>query len=281
MCKQYVSVDDYGTCDQVTESRTSAAAKSRIFARRRNGVIKLKAKKVDSTFPMAKMNRLKTYQTLMQVSHMLSKTTNLSLADLIVEPDADGIFPNPWLWKSLSLAPDRGPDMSCMYHFATYKKHMCMPVSWDLCHILKCSTSKVLKAAKLWGHAVLYSAASNCVYGSTLSPPRIQQVRESVQHCMDGCSAGEDEHFMSILPLLVEQMPLQFSLADDDVANKVYKAVRGHKLLYTKGQKVNLGKFQAIIYHSLRTMPEFSLRGYIFSKACMALGSLANRWSME
>eukprot|EP00959_Pyramimonas_sp_CCMP1952_P440836 9229644-Pyramimonas_sp.AAC.1 len=51
------------------------------------------------------------------------------------------------------------------------------------------------------------STAANCMYGSTLSPPRLKQLREGVWKHMDSCgSCDQDDLFLFYLPHIRRQM---------------------------------------------------------------------------
>lgn len=52
----------------------------------------------------------------------------------------------------------------------------------------------------------------------------------------------------------------------------VWDAIKGHWLLFSKGQKVSLGKYQQTTYNSLKTNHLHSLKGFFFSIACVKLG---------
>ena len=59
------------------------------------------------------------------------------------------------------------------------------------------------------------AAAQNCVYGSTLSPPRLQQIRECVEEYFEHCTPS-DPYFQFYLPQLVHALPyLGVSLSDE------------------------------------------------------------------
>ena len=270
VCKQYIALDDFGTTEEVDDENERIRCVKSQITRRRFGVIKRQLKK--AVYSRAPKKRLKTYHSLCQLAKTVEQCFPISLADIRIEKLADGSWPNPWLWPSVAISPDRGSDMSCLVHFGQYKKHLNLPVNWDWAHLCKTSTRKILKKMGLWSHAVSYAAAANCVYGSMLSPARMNQIRQSVQHVMETIHPTSDEHFMAALPFLVEQLPLKVSMATPDVEKIVHKYVHSHKTLHTKGQQINLGKVGAVVYHALRSMPSFSLKGYVFTTACIALG---------
>jgi len=268
--KQHLAVADHGTVQEVNEEKVRLGAFGKMVARRKLGISG--GDKKDTTFPQAKRRRTKSSQTLVMIQNILEIATPISLADIQILKSADGSWRNPYLWPSVALAPDRGPDMTCSYHFGVYQKSLNLSVFWDLCHILKTSSSKILRKVGLYNHALLWSLATNACYGSTLSPPRMVQTREAVHDVMDAIPPKEDEHFMCVLEDLIDQMKLGISMTDDNVEDIVHKKVRDHKVLYTKPMRVNLGKFQAITYSPLQTLQDFTLKGYLYTKACIGLG---------
>lgn len=277
VAKQYVSIEDFGTEAEIAADKALIKKTKRAYVNKKLGIQRTIGKgKANATFSMPKRQRVKSYQSLMQLVNMYEQTQDLPFSALQIEKNEEGTWPDPWLWPSCQLAPDRGPDMVCIMMFCIYCKHLNIGANWDMSHVLKCSTSKVLKAVKSWAFCVLYSTASNCIGGSTLSPCRLQQVRESVQSYMDTTSPEDDAQFMWLLPEFIIQMKLPIKVTDEGAAQKVWDIIRNHPLLYSKPQKVSLGKFQAIIYTQLRELPTFSLKGFFFSTACMLLGYLCN-----
>ena len=68
-----------------------------------------------------------------------------------------------------------------------------------------------------WAGQVLMTAAGNCVYGSTLSPPRLQQIQETVDEYF-ATQNKSDSLFQFWLPHLIKSLKLDFDLASEDVA---------------------------------------------------------------
>ena len=63
------------------------------------------------------LRRTKSFHVIMCINNILRLHCKRSLADFIVQKDAKGAWPDPWTWQSLSLAPDKGPDMVCVDHY--------------------------------------------------------------------------------------------------------------------------------------------------------------------
>eukprot|EP00973_Karenia_brevis_P076318 10599623-Karenia_brevis.AAC.1 len=99
--------------------------------------------------------------------------------------------------------------MICTDHFLQYEKQCNVDFVYDLSHEGKNCSRTVLKKAGLWSHCIVMSAASNCVYGSTLSPPRLAQLRESVQSWLL-LNSWDCEIFQYYLPHIVRQNPAAF-----------------------------------------------------------------------
>ena len=60
---------------------------------------------------------------------------------------------------------------------------------------------------------VVMCAAANCVYGSTLSPPRLAQLRETLKDHQEACvSSANDQLFQLYLPWMRKQMKQDSSL---------------------------------------------------------------------
>jgi len=112
-----------------------------------------------------------------------------------------------------SICPDKGPDMLAMDHFLSYEKHINISTDYDLCHETKNAAKHALKTSELWSTIVRYAAGNNCVFGSTLSPARLLQIKEAVAEYFEQHDET-DEYFQYYLPMLCEQMKLDVTLGD-------------------------------------------------------------------
>lgn len=92
---------------------------------------------------------------------------------------------------------------------SVYEKDVNINADFDLCHSSSNSAKNALKQCKLWTHQVLMS-----VYGSTLGPPRLQQIRECVEEFFE-TATPQDPYFQSCIPELVQQLRLGVQVTDD------------------------------------------------------------------
>lgn len=210
---QYVSHQQTGGEEARQCERRRWTAFGRSFVKRKLGLL---VGKEHAPPPPPKRRRTKSFVTMMQVDNMLRGSVGASLADFQIRPGADGEFADPFTWRSLNLALDMGADMVCMFHYLCYDKQLNLSADWDLAHSSSNAAKNALKGCKLWTHQVLMSAASNCVYGSTLSPPRLQQIRECVAEYFDTCTP-DDPYFQFYLPHLLEQLRLGIAMTDPNV----------------------------------------------------------------
>jgi len=208
-----VSVEALET--SVGEERSAWDAKSHPFIKRRFGIGNF-ARSRSAAFSQAPKARGKTFVTLCSLANMV-RTTQRTLAFWQILPDpTTGLLPDPYTWPSFALASDAGPDMVCTDHFLTYARSLNLDTVYDMCHGTKNCGKGTLKESGLWPFMVLMTAAGNCAYGSTLSPPRLQQVRESVSKYFSRRTPS-DALFQSFLPFLVDQLGLGVSLGDEHV----------------------------------------------------------------
>lgn len=211
MAQQYVSHAETGGEQGREEGAKQFGHFARNFVKRSLGV---QFDKTDKIVNPPKRRRVKTFLMCHHINNMIRGAQPKTLADYVVMPDATGAFPDPFSWPSLGIAPDRGADMVCTDHFLSYEMHVNLSCDYDPSHDAKCSGKGALHRAKLWSHAILMSAGHNCVYGSSLSPPRLAQIRECVEEYFETRNPT-DEFFQMFLPFLVEQLKLGVSLGDD------------------------------------------------------------------
>ncbi len=84
------------------------------------------------------------------------------------------------------------------------------------------------------------AAAQNAIYGSTLSPPRLQQVRESVTQYMDATTIEQDALWQLLAPAICEQLQIDTSIPGS--VEKAYNDMRTNAMLYSKGEKASSAK---------------------------------------
>ena len=85
---------------------------------------------------------------------------------------------------------------------------------------------------------ICVAAAQNALYGSTLSPPRLQQVREAAFQYMNSTTLEQDSLFQLLCPEIMAQ--LKVDAAVPGKVEEVYRGMREHKLLFSKGEKAPL-----------------------------------------
>lgn len=188
---QYVSHQQTGGEEARQGERRRWAAFGRSFVKRKLGLSVGK----DVAPPPPKRRRTKSFVTMMQVENILRGSVGASLSDFQVRPGPSGELADPFTWRSLNMALDMGADMVCMVHNLCYEKQVNLSADWDLARSSSnAAKNNALKACKIWAHQVLMPAASNCVYGSTLSPPRLHQIRECVEEYFGTCTP-DDPYF--------------------------------------------------------------------------------------
>ena len=80
------------------------------------------------------------------------------------------------------------------------------------------------------------ASAQNASYGSTLSPPRLQQVRESVHQYLESTTMETDSLWQLLGNEVCAQQKVDATIPGQ--MEKVYKSLRDNKLLWSKGEKV-------------------------------------------
>ena len=79
------------------------------------------------------------------------------------------------------------------------------------------------------------AAGQNCLYGSLLSPPRQQQVREACKAYWDNTTMEQDAVFQMLCGELCKQAKVDVN--DPEKVKAFYNSLREHPLLWTKGEK--------------------------------------------
>ena len=172
---------------------------SRAFNKRKLGGGSKKKVVVES---LPKRRRLKTFQLSVQLSNMIRLRTGKHLIDFVYKPDDAGNWlADPYNWLSFSMSPDKGVECVAVSTFLPYEKFVNCTTDFDLALDVKCATRCALKTAKLWNHCVTATSAHNVTYGSTLSPPRLQAIKECFTEFVDE-GGIQSEYFQFVLPLI-------------------------------------------------------------------------------
>ena len=263
--------DHHGTTDEVAADMAADDDFAKSYSKRKLGSFANAHAKKHCTYSQAKRRRAKTYEVMMQVDNYLDFLCESNLSEFVISADANGQLPNPFTWPSLHMAPDRGPDMSCLDHCLSYDKMVNLSVDYDPPHESKNGGRGILKVAGLWTHTMLMTSANNCFYGSAMSPPRQVQVREAIQSWVR--SSGPDCPVLGMyLPDIIRQLALPVSVTDPDVVNVVKAEIVDHHILHVKGRKVNLGRYQQTVFHDRKNLQFFALRAYYLAIATYKLG---------
>ena len=154
-----------------------------------------------------KRRRVKALSTMLALNNMLVQTTKRGLARFKIPTSAAGGLPSPWTWPHLNLSTDMGPDCVAMAHYMMYEGQYNCHVDYDLSHGVHNDVCKdLLKQLGLWHHMLAMMGAMNCAYGSTMSPPRLQQVRDTVAEYMQLANPHTDAWFQHWLPFILEEL---------------------------------------------------------------------------
>ncbi len=99
-----------------------------------------------------------------------------------------------------------------------------------------CASLFLARRAGLYRWQICMAAAQNCLYGSTLSPPRQQQVREACMQYWEGTTLEQDSVFQMLCPFMCKQMKIDSN--DPIKVDSFYRNLRNHSLLWAKGERV-------------------------------------------
>ena len=151
--------------------------------------------------------------SMIQLNNMIVQASNrLSLSDFLI-PDMEAA--SPFSWPRLNLAPDQGPNCICMDSYLAYKRCANLNCDWDPSHGATADTNGTIKEVGLWREVLLYCSAVNCVHGSALSPPRLQQLREATIEYLTNMNVKSCAIFHDALPKVVKGMDLDIDMLSD------------------------------------------------------------------
>ena len=111
-----------------------------------------------------------------------------------------------------------GPDMVCAFGFVSRKLGLNVNFTFDLSHSTQNVGKATIKAVGLYRHEIIYCCAQNVLYGSVLSPARVQQIQEICEEWFETGDPNTDPCFLLHLERIVKQMKLQVDLASDGCA---------------------------------------------------------------
>jgi hypothetical protein len=214
--KQYLSANDLGDAQTQVARYKQWKKASKCMTDRKHGIA---VEKSDDE-PKRKMRRTKTYVSIMNSNNMLRHCADCTLKKFHIEKLADGSWPDPFSWPHLNFSTDKGPDMVCEDHAYAYLFGLNTNRDYDLSHGTHRSGAGTLKKCGLWRHEVLMMSCQNIMYGSTLSPSRMAQIKETV-HEYFGYADETDQWFLLHLPMIVKQLFPDMSMSDPDIAKVI------------------------------------------------------------
>ena len=156
----------------------------------------------------------------------------------------------------ISVVPDLSPGCSFVtdraVHFACTGSLVCAKV-WQACSSPSSDMAPILHIACIWPllfclcrlphrrcglykFMVTMAAGQNMAHGSTMSPPRLQQVQEACQDHFETFTVHTDPLFQLWGPQIAFCMRKDSSLPG--VLEEIYESMKTHELLQKKGEKV-------------------------------------------
>ena len=136
MSKQHIAHADHAADDRVcNEDGAEFAVFSKAFADRRFGRSYANSRKGHTTWKAKKRGRVKAFSAIMQLRNMIRVGTTTDINSFAVVPDDAGNLGDHWQWPLLSLSPDCGADMVCMWAFLVFSCCMNVVANWDPAHM--------------------------------------------------------------------------------------------------------------------------------------------------
>lgn len=221
--KQYLSHAELGGPEAAKAARESWARQALFMAKRKKGIDTGNEK----AEPCRKRRRVKTLQTILSVNNMLEQCCGVGLDHFVPKKGANGKLPSPFDWPHANLATDQGSDNICMDHFWGYQLQANVHTDWDTTHGAHNDTCKdALKQCGLWRHTLSMMSAMNAAYGSTMSPPRLQQIRDATVEYMQTADPTTDPWFQFWLPHIIKQQGGDLQLCSEGAATQVWQLVK-------------------------------------------------------
>ena len=111
--------------------------------------------------------------------------------------------------------------MVCEDHAYSYKFKLNAHRDYDLGHGTNASGRGALKAEGLWRHETLMASVQNIMYGSQMSPPRMEQIKDTVAEYFSYADET-DEWFQLHLPNIIEQLFPDKAITDPGVDKDIF-----------------------------------------------------------
>ncbi|CAK0866508.1 unnamed protein product, partial [Prorocentrum cordatum] len=226
--------------------------------------------------PVRKRRRMKTYHAMLTVHNMLLQTTGKGIERFHIK-QVDGKYTDPFQWAHLNLSTDQGPDNVCMQNYLTAKGFN-VHTDWDLSHGAHNDVCKdSFKQRGLWRHSLRVMSAMNCACGGTLSPPRLQQIREAAAEYMSTVNCRTDPWFQFWMPHIVKQQKLDIDISADDASEKVWRVLQTAPILWWKGAKANFAKYFLFSKKSEEDLSLFAVKACLYGYVCAQFGYKAKK----
>ena len=169
------------------------------------------------------------------LSHSLSNASKGAL-----RPACSYVRPSPCSFlaccQHASHRPPRHIACPCIQSWLLCKHGWHTSVKCLLAVRFQCASPLPTRRAGLYRWQILMCAAQNCVYGSTMSPPRLAQIRQACHDHFAAHSVDNDPLFQLYAPSMASQMKIDSSVPGRMEA--MYAGLKDSQLLWTKGEKV-------------------------------------------
>lgn len=209
VCRQYLSAYE---CEGVMPLKGAWKAAALAQTKRKAGEDPTNGAKIA---PMPKRRRVGAMKAMIELDNQLRQMTNLRLLDFFIRKDPSGSLPDPYTWNRLALCPDKGPSNVAFYHYLAYHRKYNVHCDWDGLHDSNNSSKGALQEVGLWRREQLWVAANNFMYGSTLSPPRHQQVQELFDEMIETSDGTGDAWLQHWMPKIVKDLKLDIDITSE------------------------------------------------------------------
>lgn len=243
-------------CDAVVEKQTGDPKEAMDIVRQRRKQARAWLRREgQKQWRPRKRARVASWETLLTIENALQLHGGASLKDFQLPVEADQ-RPPPHQWKVLSIARDSGPDMLCAVNFLQRGLRLLVDETPDPSHCAHRDVQLAIRHSGLWAHELTMLTVWNTPFGAWDEDVRYKQALASLDSKFSDPTydIDQDPVFQALLPGMIRDQGMCHLAGDPNISRLVWEAMRDRSCWATKGSRVHLNRFLAVIRTGLHEM---------------------------
>ena len=211
----------------------------------------------DAEQPARKRRRIKAWETLNAIDHVVGQCTQhaglqgIRLSEEVLKTD-------PLQWPRLRWVSDHGSEMVCAFHFLSYEYKANVLAVWDGLHGAHNDFSCALKASRHWTYCLLMLVAWNTPYAPFDSGARFCQAQDAMAEYRLAFPHGSCELFQHFAEQLLADHDELHRRHEPGILSELWDRFCDAPIMHKRGRKVGMTRWLSLLFAGRENMPDWT-----------------------